>query len=374
MSIELSQLDALTQKIKDLQKKLDIGSLKNQVIKLEKESTSPDLWQNENNARSVLQKLSQFQQTIEDITSLEKSVSDLQDLLSIQKQTQDTTLSPEIDKMYRQLLSKTEKLELKTYLSGQYDHLGAVLSVHSGQGGTEAMDWASMLLRMYIRYCESQGWKYQLASQSDGEEAGIKSATIIISTPYAYGYLKGESGTHRLVRLSPFNADNLRQTSFAGVEVMPVMDNSINIEIKPEDIQSDFFRSSGPGGQNVNKVNSAVRLKHLPSGVVVECQTQRQQVQNREFAMQMLKAKLWEIEEKKRQEEASKIKGEHHIPGWGHQIRSYILHPYKLVKDVRTQVESSDPDSVLDGGIALFIEAELKQLSANPQSVKLDKD
>lgn len=365
MAVEVSQLDDLNQKIKDLQKKLDIDSLKDQVAKLEKDSTAPDLWQNEKNARSVLQQLSQTQQTIKDVVDLEKSVSDLQDLLSIQKKIKDTTLSPEIDKLYHQLLSKVEKLELKTYLSGQYDHFGAILSVHSGQGGTEAMDWASMLLRMYTRYCESQGWKYQLASQSDGEEAGIKSATIIISAPYAYGYLKGETGTHRLVRLSPFNADNLRQTSFAGVEIMPVMDDSIDVEIKPEDLQSDFFRSSGPGGQNVNKVNSAVRIKHLPTGIVVECQTQRRQVQNRELAMQMLKAKLWEIEEKKRQEERSKIKGEHHVPGWGHQIRSYILHPYKLVKDVRTQVESSDPNAVLDGELTPFIQAELKQLSTN---------
>lgn len=374
MAVEAPQLDTLNQKIKDLHKKLNLDSLKDQVAKLEKDSTAPDLWQDENRARFVLQELSQAQQIIKDVADLKKSVSDLKDLLSIQKEIKDTTLSPEIDQLYRQLLAKIEKLELKTYLSGQYDHLGAILSVHSGQGGTEAMDWASMLLRMYTRYCESQDWKYQLVSQSDGEEAGIKSATIIISTPYAYGYLKGEAGTHRLVRLSPFNADNLRQTSFAGVEIMPVMDNTIDIEIKPEDIQSDFFRSSGPGGQNVNKVNSAVRLKHIPTGIVVECQTQRRQVQNRESAMQMLKAKLWEVEEKKRQQEMSKIKGEHHVPGWGHQIRSYILHPYKLVKDVRTQVESSDPDAVLDGDLNLFIQAELKQLSTNHQSVKLDGD
>ena len=363
MAVESSQLDTLNKKIKDLHKKLNLDSLKDQVTKLEEDSTAPDLWQDEKRARSVLQELSQAQQTIKDVTELGKSVSDLKDLISIQKEIKDTTLSPEIDTLYRQLLSRVEKLELKTYLSGQYDHLGAILSVHSGQGGTEAMDWASMLLRMYSRYCDSQDWKYQLASQSDGEEAGIKSATIIISAPYSYGYLKNEAGTHRLVRLSPFNADNLRQTSFAAVEVMPVMDDSIDVEIRSEDLQSDFFRSSGPGGQNVNKVNSAVRIKHLPTGIVVECQTQRTQVQNRESAMQMLKAKLWKLEEQKRQEEMAKIKGKHHVPGWGHQIRSYVLHPYKQVKDVRTQVESSDPDSVLDGGLTPFIEAELKQLS-----------
>ena len=363
MSVEPSQLDDLTQKVKDLHKKLDIGSLKSQISKLEKVSTSPDLWQDENHARSVLQELSQAQQTIKDVTELEKSVSDLRSLLSIQKEIKDTSLSPEINTLYLKLLSQVEKLELKTYLSGQYDHLGAILSVHSGQGGTEAMDWASMLLRMYTRYCESQDWKYQLVSQSDGEEAGIKSATIIISAPYSYGYLKNEAGTHRLVRLSPFNADNLRQTSFAAVEILPVMDDTVDARIKPEDIRSDFFRSSGPGGQNVNKVNSAVRIKHLPTGIVVECQTQRSQVQNRESAMRMLKARLWKLEEQKRREEMSRIKGKHHVPGWGHQIRSYVLHPYKQVKDVRTKVESSDPDSVLDGELTPFIEAELKQLS-----------
>lgn len=363
MSVETSQLDDLKKKVKDLQKKLNLDSLKKEVVKLEKDSTAPDLWKNEAHARSVLQQLSQTQQTIKDVTDMEKSISDLQDLLSIQKKIKDTTLSPEIEQLYKQLLSQIEKLELKTYLSGKYDHLGAILSVHSGQGGTEAMDWASMLLRMYTRYCESQDWKYQLISQSDGEEAGIKSATIIITAPLAYGYLKGEAGTHRLVRLSPFNADNLRQTSFAAVEVMPVVDETTDVEIKPEDLNFDFFRSGGPGGQNVNKVNTAVRIKHLPTGIVVECQTQRTQIQNREFAMQMLKAKLWEMEEKKRQKEMAKIKGDHHVPGWGHQIRSYVLHPYKLVKDVRTQVESSNPDAVLDGGLDPFIQAELKQLS-----------
>lgn len=364
MSFDTSQLDRLAKKIADLRKKLDLPALQKQADRLQQESTDPDLWQNESHARSVLQQLSHTQDTIDSVTKLEKSLSDLRDLTGIQQDTGDDTLTVDIDQLYQKTLSQTEELEFQTYLSGRYDRLGAVLSIHSGQGGTEAMDWASMLLRMYTRYCESQNWPFQLVSQSDGEEAGIKSATIIISTPYAYGYLKGEAGTHRLVRLSPFNADNLRQTSFAAVEVMPLMDDEdIDVRVKPEDLQIDFFRSGGPGGQNVNKVNTAVRLKHLPTGIVVECQTQRYQEQNRRFAMNMLKAKLWEIEEKKRQEEMAKIKGEHHVPGWGHQIRSYVLHPYKLVKDLRTQVESTDPEAVLDGQLQPFIQAELKQLS-----------
>jgi len=217
-----------------------------------------------------------------------------------------------------------------------------------------------MLFRMYTRFLEAREWSWKLINESLGEEAGIKSATILISTPNAYGFLKREAGVHRLVRLSPFNADNLRQTSFAAVEVIPIMDEKEDVDIKSEDLEINFFRSSGPGGQNVNKLSTAVRLKHKPTNIIVECQTQRYQEQNRKLALKLLRAKLWEREEKERQKEISKVKGKHQTPGWGRQIRSYVLHPYKQVKDLRTQAESADPNSVLDGKLDQFIEAELK--------------
>lgn len=348
-----------TKKIKNLKEKLNIKDLKEKLLKLQKQSTDPSLWENENKAKKTLQDLSHTQGILDDISSVEQDAKDLSGLLELQKDQDDETLTKEVDILQEKLVKKIKDLELQTYLSGKHDPLGAIISIHSGQGGTEAMDWAAMLLRMYQRYLDIKGWKWQLVDESSGEEAGIKSATIMVNAAYAYGYLKGEAGTHRLVRLSPFNADNLRQTSFAGVEVTPVIEDEALANIKNEDLDIEFFRSGGPGGQNVNKLSTAVRLKHNPSGVIVECQTQRTQEQNRKIAMQILISKLEKLEEEKRQQELQNIKGTHHVPGWGQQIRSYVLHPYKQVKDHRTKVESQDPDAVLDGSLDIFIEAEL---------------
>ena len=244
-------------------------------------------------------------------------------------------------------------------MSGPYDVSSAILSIHAGQGGTEAMDWVEMLSRMYQKYFSAKKWHYEIINEDPGEEAGFKTVSMIASNPYAFGLLKGEAGVHRLVRQSPFNAASLRQTSFALVEVMPEVEDAVEVDIKPDDIQFEAFRSGGHGGQNVNKVSTAVRIKHIPSGITVTCQTERYQAQNRENAMKLLRSKLWAITQKEQKEEKDKLKGGHIMPGWGNQIRSYVLHPYKLVKDLRTGYEENNAQAVLDGNLDEFIKHEL---------------
>jgi len=343
-----SQIDltSLKNRAKDIVDKLNLPALRLDLEKLTVESGQPGLWTDESTERLMA-----------DLQSLEE-------LLEMSKISEDESLNRDIKILYETLQRSVEKTELLTFLSGTYDSSEAVFSVKAGQGGTEAMDWASMLSRMYTRFFEKRGWSYETVEYSPGEEVGIKSVTYIVHGRFSYGYLKNEKGTHRLVRQSPFNADKLRQTSFAGVDVTPLLPEEAEVEIRDEDIEFEASRSSGAGGQNVNKVSTAVRIKHLPSGIVVECQTQRYQDANRKIAMQILKSKLWEIQEAKRQEELNKIKGSATIASWGHQIRSYVLHPYKLVKDLRTEYEETNPDSVLDGNLDGFIESELKYFAS----------
>ncbi len=343
--VESGGMEDLKERLAAVKEKLDIAGKEARLAELEKESKSPELWQDWKKGQAVMKEIAELEDIILGVVGLEEELA-----------KSAGAGGEEGGKFAAEL----RQLELATFLSGKYDRSAAFLSIHAGQGGTEAMDWSAMLARMYEGYAARRGWSVTKVAESRGEEAGIKSATYRIDGPYAYGYLKGEAGTHRLVRQSPFNADKLRQTSFAGVEVLPVTSEAVEVELSADDVVFEAFRSGGPGGQNVNKVSTAVRLTHKPSGLVVECQMERTQQRNRELAMDFLRSKLLRIELEKRRAEESKLKGKYTVPGWGHQIRSYVLHPYKLVKDLRTGVEVKNPTAVLGGELELFVESQLR--------------
>lgn len=339
-----------------------LTTLETQKKSLEAETYAADFW-GQPSAQRTMRSIAVLQTkiaTLEHALKLQSDVLASVELLESASETEQASLTTELEATLKKLAKQLHELELATYLQGKYDQNSAVVSIHSGQGGTEAMDWAAMLQRMYTRYFERKGWKYTLLSESRGEEAGIKSAEYEVSHPYAYGYLKREHGTHRLVRQSPFNADNLRQTSFALVEVLPLIEaGDSELSIPDSELQWQFTRAGGAGGQNVNKVNTAVELTHLPTGTVVRCREERTQVQNKEKALQKLASILAREEEQRLAQELAQEKGTHTNASFGTQIRNYVLHPYNLVKDTRTEVETSDTTGVLDGDLDAFVQAEI---------------
>lgn len=361
---ELSlRLNEYRPKLAELHSVLNIESAKEEIEQLHNKAAEPGFWDDMSASEKVLRRTKSLETSVENDKRLNAQAEDIATMIEMYSEENDDSLLEDIKNELEDFCRKIDDITLSTLLTGEYDHSNAILNFHAGAGGTEAQDWTQMLLRMYIRWGESHGYKVSLLDSLDGGDAGIKSASLIIEGENAYGYLKSEAGVHRLVRISPFDASGSRHTSFSALEVMPEIEDDTSVDIRPEDIKMDVFRSSGAGGQHINKTSSAVRLTHLPTGIVTSCQTQRSQVQNREYAMKMLVAKLVEIKEREHLAKIEDIKGVQKEIAWGSQIRSYVFMPYTLVKDHRTGFENGNVSAVMDGDIDGFINAYLKALS-----------
>ncbi len=361
---ELSlRLRGFKPELEDLASALDIPSVKKEIQLLEEKAADPDFWNDMDESSKVLKKTGSLKDTLASYEALERLYDDAEVLIEMGNEDEDLSALPEIEQQLRALEEGIQSQRLATLLSGEYDGKNAILTFHAGAGGTEAQDWVGMLYRMYNHWAEQHRFKVSLLDYLDGDEAGIKSASILVEGTNAYGYLKSEAGVHRLVRISPFDSSGRRHTSFASLEVMPEIDDDIQIEIRPEDLRIDVYRSSGAGGQKVNKTDSAVRITHLPTGIVVACQNERSQYQNKDMAMKMLKSKLMEIKEREHLDKIEDIRGDQKEIAWGAQIRSYVFMPYTLVKDHRTGYEVGNIDAVMNGDLDGFINAYLKALA-----------
>ncbi|MDR7815066.1 peptide chain release factor 2 [Lacrimispora sp.] len=370
--VELDQykyeLSTFEKPLVEVRDSLDLDNKLKRIDELDKSMEEPGFWEDPEKSAKIVQLAKNLKDTVQSYKDLEQQYEDIGVMIEMGNEENDPSLVPEVEEMLNQFKEKLENMRINTLLSGEYDSDNAILKLNAGAGGTESCDWCGMLYRMFCRWAEKKGFSLEVLDYLDGEEAGIKSVTVQINGPNAFGYLKSEKGVHRLVRISPFNAAGKRQTSFVSCDVMPDIEEDLDVEINDEDLRIDTYRSSGAGGQHINKTSSAIRITHLPTGIVVQCQNERSQFQNKDKAMQMLKAKLFMLKQQENAEKLSGIRGDVTEIGWGNQIRSYVLQPYTMVKDHRTNAETGNVGSVLDGSLDQFMYAYLRWLSTGAKS------